>query len=195
MRTNKEKYDFYYNKIKEIEQKWIRENLGKKPGEVYFIWPVGRIDTYVVDNIGYSNPLWAEDKPTRKDVEKAKEYFENMPKINLGGVRLCLTCKGESSTTRCTIKLDDIGKGYYGNLKDANKALKRLQVEKETEKHLLENGYVKCAYCGKIVKESDAVEHEITFRSRDAFGPCVGRKKNKYCPSGCAGYDQMAHEG
>lgn len=56
----------------------------------------------------------------------------------------------------------------------------------------------KCAYCGKEKLEEEMILHEIVFRdinpiTRKAF---INTKKNWYCKgTGCAGYDQMAHEG
>jgi len=57
---------------------------------------------------------------------------------------------------------------------------------------------IKCAYCGTERPTEEMHQATIIFRdrapvTRKAF---VNKKKRWYCKDkGCAGYDQMAHEG
>lgn len=57
---------------------------------------------------------------------------------------------------------------------------------------------IKCAYCGKERSAEEMLQATITFRDRNPITrkAFVNSKKQWYCKdSGCAGYDQMAHEG
>ncbi len=57
---------------------------------------------------------------------------------------------------------------------------------------------VKCAYCGAEGEKSEMVKAKLIFRDRNSFTgkAFVNSKVNWYCKNkGCAGYDQMAHEG
>ncbi len=49
---------------------------------------------------------------------------------------------------------------------------------------------IQCAYCNKLINEDDAIEKELIY----THGSQLARKKQKYCSSRCASYDQMAHE-
>ncbi len=195
MRTNKEKYDHFYRMITDAEREFINGEMPNPPKKLFSLVPIGRIDTWEVEGTGYSNKLYSTEKPKRTDVAEAKEYYENIPEMDKDNIMIMLVCHREKSRTMSTIKLNEIGKRYYLDFNEAEKALNELTLKKEKDKELLSNGHIRCAYCGKIVKESDSIEFEIIFRSRNVFGPCVGRKTNRYCPGGCAGYDQMAHEG
>ncbi len=57
---------------------------------------------------------------------------------------------------------------------------------------------IKCAYCGKEQPIQEMHQATIIFRDRDPITrkAFVNKKKQWYCKDkGCAGYDQMAHEG
>ena len=63
----------------------------------------------------------------------------------------------------------------------------------------------KCAYCGKEQTQNEMKQADLVYRTREWVSGRFGRMENKavvkkrrnwYCKDdGCAGYDQMAHEG
>ena len=56
---------------------------------------------------------------------------------------------------------------------------------------------IRCAYCGTENPPENTVQGKIIFRDRKPGGKAfVNTKVQNYCKDkGCAGYDQMAHEG
>jgi hypothetical protein len=84
MKTNLEKWNYYYNLIKQKENDFINSIVSKKPEILYLVLPKGVIKTQTITSLDYSYRMNGEcifftfytRKPTRKDVKKLKEYFE-----------------------------------------------------------------------------------------------------------------------
>ena len=57
---------------------------------------------------------------------------------------------------------------------------------------------IRCSYCGTEKPKEEMIQATITFRDRNPYTgkAFVNKKRQWYCKDkGCAGYDQMAHEG
>lgn len=84
MKTNLEKWDYYLALIKRKENKFINSVVPQKPEILYEIALIGKIKTQTVTGIDYSHringghffPIFHTKKPTRKDVERIKEYSD-----------------------------------------------------------------------------------------------------------------------
>lgn len=61
----------------------------------------------------------------------------------------------------------------------------------------MSNETEKCAYCYKVRPSEEMESYRLTFRSRDGRGKAIlAHRMGRYCKeTGCAGKDQMAHEG
>lgn len=195
MKTNKEKYDYFYKKIESLGKEFIDSVLKDPPKELYKVVLIGRIDKYEVEYIGYYNRIYSEEKPTRKDIEKIKSYYENMPEMTIDDIRIGIVHHGEKYKSSCAIAIGEIGKSYHPSIEHANKALARLQLKKKKDEELLANGHIRCTYCRKIIPEDKAVKHEIIFQDWNGYKKFVNRKTNKYCSGKCGSYDQMSREG
>jgi len=99
---------------------------------------------------------------------------------------------------------DDIGKHWTADPLDRIKESKNLFLHKhkaaeraeelyrnnKDKREKLNNGYVECAYCGKLIKEEEAITDVVISRTYSNY-----KKEFKYCSGKCASYNQMAHEG
>ena len=194
MRTNKEKYNHYKRIVDKNAQEYTDKEFPTIPKEFYSITNMlgDNVETKTITSVGYSFGygvnLYEMDKPTRKDVEKAKTMSENMPTFFRENIRFAWKIQKENHKSSGSESLKDIDNGIWNffNLEDAKK-----ECEKRKKKYGKKEGYVPCAYCSKQVKEEAVVVREIIFRT----GGGIGRSKNNYCSSQCGFHDQCAHEG
>ena len=66
----------------------------------------------------------------------------------------------------------------------------KIKLDMEEKKKKLNNGYIECAYCGKLIKKENSITDKVISRQYKNY-----KKEFKYCSGECAKYNQMAHEG
>lgn len=206
MRTNKEKWDYYKGLIDEREQKFIDIRVSNKPKELYEVTHIGHLTVLTVTGIKYSNGLHYFTKiPKKTDVTKIKEYYENPPELSIANIRVHWERRYDgwksTSATKYTELIDEKN-AYQMDKALADVKVKELKEKRAHEEELLANGHIRCTYCNKVIPESEAIDYTIIFQNsrpdptrRSGWKKFVDKKTNKYCPSGCGVYDQMAHEG
>jgi hypothetical protein len=193
MRTNKEKYDYYFAMLERKAQPFIDSMfLNGKPERFYGLKGRYELMEYVVTGISYKFTIWWTDKPNRQDVEKVKalasESLVFLPEnIYLHyEYQMCGKVSGAE-------KLTDIKpeKGFAFNPNELDE-----KIAKNRELYEPREGYVPCAYCGKQNHPDNTIRHEIIFQNSHNGRKFIDRATNSYCKdSPCAGWDQMAHEG
>jgi len=215
MRTNLEKWNHYKGLLESLENEFINSNINKMDYDKAYRIENG-VCEYQITNIHYNYELkdrcltwYSGKKPTRNELKSLIGLVERIQngalvfdsnKISFGCKRY--TNPGSVSTG---FRLEELIKSNSSWFICPIKADARLSEFDEKKKHnewLLNNGHIRCAYCGKIVHEKKSVSHEIIFQnsksdpySRTGWRKFVDRKTNKYCSGKCAGNDQMAHEG
>lgn len=197
MRTNLDKWNYYKSIIIDKEQEFINSVLpDPQPKILYRISPRGLIFEYIVDKLTYKpneSMYYSGKKPTRDDVQRLKLYSESNIDFQIDKIMICYyrvdgTTKTSSADLWGKIK-DDNSITFYKEI--ADKKSQYLTDQMVLENNLLKNGYIKCAYCCKVVLDSESVTHTIISYAN--YGKAG--KKCKYCSGTCAGRDQMAHEG
>ena len=202
MRTNLEKWNYYMSLINNKEQEFINSNIKDIPTCIYEVYPSGKLRTLNVTGVRYRNELYGGAKPSREDVAKIKAYYENMPELIIEKVSVNWECIDQRYKSSSAVRYLEMKEKYFTSKEDADKKAFELTEIKRKEEELLNNGHIRCAYCGKVVPEKEAVNYEIIFQnsrpdpfSRTGWKKFVDRKTNKYCSKQCGGHDQMAHEG
>lgn len=110
MKTNREKYDFYLNKIRQLTQEFIAKECQSTPKIFYTIsgWTVHEMK---VTKFDYYNKFYSEDKPTKIRIAEIKEYYEAMPPFSREKILLCYEYPLASMTASGAYKLVDIESG------------------------------------------------------------------------------------
>lgn len=129
---------------------------------------------------------------SRSDVENFKFYYEQ---IKIATPVIVYICSQEVEDSFYILKhiiakyIDD--KNYSYNRKnieeivnEKNEALKKFKEEREMK---LNNGYVQCAYCGKYILKSEAIEKYVWINH--------SKDKEMFCSDECAKYREMGAEG
>ena len=202
MRTNLEKWNYYMGLINAKEQEFINSNIKDIPTCIYEVYQSGKLRTLNVTNVRYRNELYGVNNPSREDVAKIKSYFENMPDMTIEKVSIDLECTDQGYKSSSAVRYLEMKEKYFTSKDDADKKASELTEIKRKEEELLNNGHIRCTYCGKVVPEKESVNYEIIFQnsrpdpfSRTGWKKFVDRKTNKYCSKQCGVHDQMAHEG
>jgi hypothetical protein len=202
MRTNLEKWNYYMSLINNKEQEFINSNIKDIPTCIYEVYSSGKLRTLNVTGVRYRNELYGGTKPSREDVAKIKAYYENMPELIIEKVSINWECTDQGYKSSSAVRYLEMKEKYFTSKEDADKKAFELTEIKRKEEELLNNGHIKCTYCGKVVPEKETVNYEIIFQnsrpdpfSRTGWKKFVDRKTNKYCSKQCGAYDQMAHEG
>lgn len=195
MKTNKEKYDYYLNKLIELSELFVKQEVPTPPEKLYQIIGYYNTKELLVKDAYYCFKFYKKEKPTRNEVSEIKEFFEKTTIKDLKRENIRLSYYEITKTCRCSssISLTELEKSNR-----IKPTLEELQPEIQKNKELYEprDGYINCAYCHKVVEIPKAIERKIIFRNSDAFGKqFVDQKYNKYCTSDCACHDQYAHEG
>jgi hypothetical protein len=73
---------------------------------------------------------------------------------------------------------------------EAEKRADEIYKNYKDKKEKLNNGYIECAQCGKLIKKEEAVTDVVISRMYKN-----NRKEFEYCSGKCAKHNQMAHEG
>jgi hypothetical protein len=86
MRTNKEKYMYYYNLLEERAQAFIKEVIPVKPDRFFEISPKYEAMELFIYSIGYQwkypnnmGSIYKRDRPTRLMVNDIKVFYESNP--------------------------------------------------------------------------------------------------------------------
>lgn len=202
MRTNLEKWNYYMGLINAKEQEFINSNIKDIPTCIYEVYQSGKLRTLNVTGVRYRNELYGGNKPSREDVAKIKSYFENMPDMTIEKVSINWECTDQGYKSSGAVRYLEMKEKYFTSKDDADKKASELTEIKRKEEELLNNGHIRCTYCGKVVPEKESVNYEIIFQnsrpdpfSRTGWKKFVDRKTNKYCSKQCGAHDQMAHEG
>ncbi len=196
MRTNLEKYNFYYNKLRKQTGDFLKSVCKDLPDKFYELsgW---KVRVLPITEKYYSDGFYGLGKPTRKDIEKIKKYLEELPEFKKDNIFIGFRyeeewlCKGKPriSIISGARKLSDINKNErysfdYKIIKERASENEKIYAPKE--------GYKPCRYCGRQRLPKDLKQATIISRSYDnprspLRNYCVDRS--------CASYDQMAHEG
>lgn len=202
MRTNLEKWNYYMGLINAKEQEFINSNIKDIPTCIYEVYQSGKLRTLNVTGVRYRNELYGGNKPSREDVAKIKSYFENMPDMTIEKVSINWECTDQGYKSSGAVRYLEMKEKYFTSKDDADKKASELTEIKRKEEELLNNGHIRCTYCGKVVPEKESVNYEIIFQnsrpdpfSRTGWKKFVDRKTYKYCSKQCGAHDQMAHEG
>lgn len=202
MRTNLEKWNYYMGLINAKEQEFINSNIKDIPTCIYEVYQSGKLRTLNVTGVHYRNELYGGNKPSREDVAKIKSYFENMPDMTIEKVSINWECTDQGYKSSSAVRYLEMKEKYFTSKDDADKKASELTEIKRKEEELLNNGHIRCTYCGKVVPEKESVNYEIIFQnsrpdpfSRTGWKKFVDRKTYKYCSKQCGAHDQMAHEG
>lgn len=202
MRTNLEKWNYYMGLINAKEQEFINSNIKDIPTCIYEVYQSGKLRTLNVTGVHYRNELYGGNKPSREDVAKIKSYFENMPDMTIEKVSINWECTDQGYKSSGAVRYLEMKEKYFTSKDDADKKASELTEIKRKEEELLNNGHIRCTYCGKVVPEKESVNYEIIFQnsrpdpfSRTGWKKFVDRKTYKYCSKQCGAHDQMAHEG
>lgn len=203
MRTNLEKWNYYLANIKQIEQDFIDSNIPKLPEYVYEVYPSGKMRNLNVVKTSYSSRLYfSGKKPTKIDVSKIKDHFDNPPQLTMDKILIHWECKDNGMKSSSAIKYPDLETKYFTNKADAEIKSNELKAITAREEEMLSNGHIRCSYCSKVVPEKESVPYTIIFQnsrpdpfSRSGYKRFVDKKVNKYCSKTCGVHDQMAHEG
>ena len=111
--------------------------------------------------------------------KNGKKYFKQEWKDNIGKHIVADSIKDIKNNNR-----------LFFDKKKAEIKANQIKKEMEDKKNKLNNGYVECAYCGKLVKEENAIRDKVISRQYKNY-----KKEFKYCSGKCATHNQMALEG
>jgi len=161
MRTNLEKWNYYMGLINAKEQEFINANIKDIPTFIYDVYASGRLRTLNVTGIRYRNELYGGTKPSREDVAKIKDYFENMPDMTIEKVSINWECTDQGYKSYSAIRYLEMKEKYFISKEDAVKKVSEFMEIKRKEEELLNNGHIRCAYCNKVVPEKEAVNYKI----------------------------------
>jgi hypothetical protein len=125
-----------------------------------------------------------------------------MPQLTIENVLIGWECTGDGYKSSSAVGYLEMKRKYFISKEDAAKKSLELTEIKRKEEELLNNGHIRCAYCGKVVPAKESVNYVLIFQnsrpdpfSRTGWKKFVDRKTNKYCSEECGVHDQMAHEG
>ena len=200
MKTNLEKWNYYKKIIESKTKEFINNQIGSDiPEMIYHIYPSGKIIKCVVEKVDYVYqhnkiyfPFWNK-RPSKKDIDKIKEYSEM--NIDYDKDFICFSYKEEPHDgyyLSGEYKIKDLRENKYLTTSEqrSKEISKELIEKKQKEEELLNNGHIKCTYCGKIVPEELSVNYKGIARQYKNM-----EKTSKYCSKLCGVHDQMAHEG
>lgn len=202
MRTNLEKWNYYYNIIKEKDKDFTNTNVTIRPKILYDVYQrSGEIRELIVTEISYHRYInFSGKKPTKIEVAEIKKLSESDLKFDIKKIFISWESYSKYKTSAAT-KYVEMDKHYLSK-EEAEQVSSVIKIKIGRNNILLKNGHISCTYCQKIVPKSESVKCEIIFQnsrpdysSRSGYKKFVDRKTNIYCSNKCGGYDQMAHEG
>lgn len=211
MKTNLDKWNYYYDFVKNKEKKFVDKIIKEEFDECpKFLYTYNLLDFEVkelkIKDIYYrdnSRKLYFfTKKPTREDIKRLKEYIEKDEDLNKKNILIEFEEKFKKYNVSSAIKLSELNNKIFLDKNDAEKEAIKLKNKKEHEENLLNHGHIRCTYCSKIVPEEKSINYTIIFQnskpdpfSKSGYKRFVDKKTNKYCSGRCGAHDQMAHEG
>jgi methionine synthase II (cobalamin-independent) len=198
MRTNKEKFEYYYNLLQDIFKKFISEQIPELPKKLYSLYCYYNVHEHEITHASYhiDECYFGNDKPTKKDIERIKnvynDYISGVRKLNKDDIRIHYRYSGGTFRVSGSYKFSAIdGKKISTNLEDLSDEISRMKELYEPRE-----GYNNCTYCRKVYPKDKVVNCKIIFQDTDRFGKkFVNQKTNQYCSEQCGFSDQCAHEG
>lgn len=167
------------------------------PRSVYLVASNGVMETYSVLEVRYDDPAfriyYSGKRPTTLDLIHIEEAAKLNPEYDRKKVLLII--RNPASLVKSTqgLRLTDIDyiKWFDQHLSANNVSRERKQRVKD-EQQVLEGGkHFKCARCGKIAPNYEAVVGDITLRSNNS----LTKETLAFCSASCRYHEQMAHEG
>jgi hypothetical protein len=193
MKTNKEKYDELYTQLEGVCQVFIHTVLPVVP-EKYYTISVNYIkhkDGYFVEekqikSARYRHGFYSPEKPTRVEIEKLREFLNNLPEFTKDKIFLrweASNCSGNSDFSKIGVS--------EGAWTPESLEPKLAQL---IEKYSPKEGHIACAYCGHQRKPEELRYDTIISPNWKHQG--YKSPPRPYCKDKpCASHDQMAHEG
>lgn len=204
MRTNLEKFEFYYNQLKKKRQDFIDSLNLNIPAKVYNVKHIGTIEEFEIKAITYREKFEIFIKPySRNDIATVIGKLNSTEPLSRENIQVTYEYLFGESVQTSSFKLDDISK-FLTKEEAEKKSLERKEIM-ERENYLLKNKHTRCQRCGKIVPDADVVSNTIFGRGRkNVFDSrkgqyvsksCVTTEPMKFCSSTCAANEQMSREG
>ncbi len=202
MRTNLEKWNYYYDIIKEKDKVFTNENITIRPKVLYDVQRNGEVSELLITDISYYRYInFRGKKPTKIEVAEVKKLSETNLSHDIKKIFIRWESHSGKYKSTAATKYVEMDKHYLSK-EDAESVSSVIKIKIGRDKIKLKNGHIRCTYCQKIVPESESVKCQIIFQSsrpdfnsRSGYKKFVDKKTNIYCSNKCGGHDQMAHEG
>jgi len=193
MKTLLEKWNHYKSIIDAREQKYIETTIADVPKYLYQLYPNGTIRELEITKVYYANRQYFhfDKKPTKKDVEKIKQFSELEQVFVDENILYNYTeIYKTRGSCRGAFSLKDIGKYTTKEVAEAKSVdiISKLQSEELLIKNLT---HKRCERCGKLAEASSVVHYKIISIATYGY---AGRN-GIFCSNTCASNEQMAHEG
>ena len=198
--TLKQQWDALREELREQEVTFAVNELGNVPDIIYSVNNKGEIRQRSVYSVGNSTirVYYYGKTPTRDDVARLKYYLNHPIAFQRDKILLYWKEEGELGGVNCTTSgatyFSDLEKSTWDFLDEAKAEAKaaEIKVKRQREKEMLANGGIRCQYCGEV-REAKDIHYKsiIAAQYRNMHS-----EPRPYCrDKGCAGHDQMGHEG
>ena len=169
---------------------------GELPHTLFRVDHENQVEELVVVGPDYFYPrgisFFQGNKPTRAEVAYLKEWIDEDHPFEREKLYLDLQTVHGHSTTSFYL---DPNRGHsliFFTAKEAHVETDSRRRKIEEEKRLLSEGHIRCRYCG-VVRRPENITYARMWNPVYRGGQSDPRP---YCKDkGCAGYDQMGHEG
>ncbi len=188
--TNKDRYDHAWEQLEARVKPHIAALFPNGiPSTLYRVEGYKRISELTVMYAGYDHGAYRRQSPTRADEAEIEALLIEPFVFNPERLFIHWSEQQEKYRTEGAIKYTSIDGVKIGWDRQS------LEPELQHRKEIYEprEGYTACAYCGKQSRTEDMHIAQIWSPNWKATGGLS--PKRYYCNAGCAGYDQMAHEG
>lgn len=169
---------------------------GTIPINLWGVTHKNEVEELTVEGPGYlfpSNTFYHRGRrPTRVEVSKLRELVESNPQLVKNKLLLYWRTLDGGTSAAYFLDPEKSNCGVYLNREEAEIEADRRRVKTEEENRILSEGHIRCRYCGDIRKPEDIAYARM-------WNPVYRGGQSDplpYCKDkGCAGYDQMGHEG
>lgn len=198
--TNKQKCFNIQIEIDDLVKTFTKDNVPHIPSSGFIVRykSVSKVEVDVqVSNRKFSYGLPAiKSRVSKSILDEYEQALEAAKNLSLDDVYVDFSERSETSRTTWAEKLANFNiNSLFTSKEDAEIACK---VETDAHDKIYKAGddQFNCGYCNKATDNSNKVDRELIFRTRDSWGNrCVGRRVKHYCSLTCGGNDQMSHEG
>jgi hypothetical protein len=183
--------------LRQREKEFAVSALGDPlPTHIFHVNNNGSIEERTINGVQNTifRAVYLGKKPTRDDVARLKYYMEHGIDFQIEGIIFFWESVQKTYTVSGATPLPDIDKAEFSffDSQRAQTKADEIKAKREHEQALLASGHIKCRYCGAIRKPEDIV-HKAIF---SGMYRNLRSDPRPYCKDkGCAGYDQMGHEG